>query len=98
MSGRRGMSASPEQRTKVRDERCRICKRSPCDPAHVIARAQGGCDQPECVVPLCRECHRTYDQGTGFDLLPFLTSGEQAHAVLHAGIVGAYRRTTGERL
>lgn len=65
------------------------------DPAHIVARAQGGCDDEDCVVPLPRRLHRLYDNGE-LDILPYLTLEEQAHAVSHLGILGALKRTTGE--
>lgn len=93
-----GFSASPAQRKKVKDEPCIVCL-SPgkCDPAHVVPRSLGGCDDEACVVALCRRCHTMYDKG-GLDLLPFLAAfrREQAHAVLHLGIAGALRRLTNE--
>ena len=55
---RRAVSpASKAQRAKVRDRPCIVCGASDCDPAHVVSRAQGGCDHPDCVVPLYRRCH-----------------------------------------
>lgn len=97
---RSGMTASPAQREKVRDEgSCRYCYHSvTLDPAHVIPRANGGCDHPDCVIPLCRMHHRQYDQGRSLDVLPVLTWEEQAHAVRHVGMAVAYQRTTNERL
>jgi hypothetical protein len=66
------------------------------DPAHIVSRAKGGCDHEDCIVPLPRMAHRLYDRGE-LDILPYLTLDEQAHAVAHLGILGALRRTTGER-
>lgn len=91
------MSASKAQREKVRDRTCRWCGSPNVDPAHVISRAQGGCDHPECVIPLCRHDHRAYDHQRTLDVLPLLTREEQAHAVEHVGIVAAYRRLTNNR-
>jgi len=96
-AGYRG--ASEAQRAKVRGERCLVCGQRPVDPAHLVARARGGCDQPECVVALCRSHHRAFDRGT-LDLLPRLEPDhrcELAHAVGHLGLVGALRRVTGRR-
>jgi hypothetical protein len=65
----------------------------------VIPRSLGGCDEPDCVVPLCRRHHRAYDHGE-LDLLPHLEPHwrpELAHAVVHVGVVGALRRITGSR-
>lgn len=52
------------------------------------------------VVPLCLQeeggCHAQYD-ARRLDLLPHLTLAEQARAVLHVGLVAAYRRLTSTR-
>jgi hypothetical protein len=93
-------AASPAQRAKVKNEPCIVCGQGPCDPMHVCARGQGGCDEPLCVVPGCRRCHRLYDTGK-LDLLPYLEPHyrpELAHALEHLGLVGLYRRVTNERL
>jgi hypothetical protein len=69
------------------------------DPAHLIPRSLGGCDEPDCVIPLCRKHHRAYDRGE-LDLLRYLEPRwrpELAHAVAHLGIVGSLRRITGTR-
>jgi hypothetical protein len=93
----RGFAASPEQRAKVAGVRCIGCgDLERLDPAHVIPRSLGGCDHPDCVVPLCRPCHRAYDTGE-FDLLPALEGirrTELAHAVWHVGLVAALERIT----
>lgn len=92
-------AASPAQREKVSDEACVVCGSGPCDPAHVASRAQGGCDSPLCVVPLCRRHHDAFD-GDGFDLLPYLEPyyrAELGHAVEHVGLIGALRRVTNDR-
>lgn len=92
------MSASQAQREKVREESwCRVCLGSNVDPAHAISRAQGGCDDPECVLPLCRKHHDEYDHARTLDVLPYATRAEQAHAVAHVGIAAAYRRLTNSR-
>ena len=92
------MAASPEQRDKVRQEPgCRVCWSPNVDPAHAISRAQGGCDDPDCVLPLCRAHHDAYDHQRTLDVLPHMTRAEQAHAVAHVGIVAAIRRLTNDR-
>jgi hypothetical protein len=58
-------------------------------------QALGG-EHPDNIVPLCRGCHRGYDQGR-LDLLPYLTRSEQAKAVELHGLIGALRRITNER-
>lgn len=90
--------ASKAQREKVAGATfCPKCGRSlPLDPAHVTARARGGCDDPDCVIGLCRDCHRLYDQGGG-DVLSILTKAEQAHAVSHSGVLQMLHQTTGVR-
>jgi hypothetical protein len=99
---KRGLSApaSAAQRAKVASRRCLVCG-SPArvDPAHLVPRSLGGCDHADCVVPLCRTHHRTYDRGA-LDLVPFLEPAwrrEVAHAVCHLGLVRALRRLSGRR-
>jgi hypothetical protein len=77
--------ASDEQRAKVAGLRCAVCDRSPVDPAHLVPRAHGGCDDADCVIPLCRTHHRLYDDGE-LALSPYLASQwrtERAHAREH---------------
>jgi predicted restriction endonuclease len=69
------------------------------DPAHLVPRSLGGCDEADCVVPLCRTHHRAYDQG-GLDLVAHLEPdwrAEVAHAVGHVGLRRALRRLSGRR-
>ena len=79
--------ASAEQRRKVARLGCLVCGRSPVDPAHVVPRRLGGCDSPDCVVPLCRAHHRGYDAGL-LALAPYLApevERELRHALMHVG-------------
>jgi hypothetical protein len=55
--------ASAAQRRKVAGLTCLVCGRVPVDPAHIVPRRLGGCDAPDCVVPLCRTHHRLFDTG-----------------------------------
>lgn len=66
----------------------------PVDPMHVVDRSIGGCDDGACAIPACRPIHLAYDDHQ-FNVLPYLTLLEQAHAVGHLGIVGALKRVTG---
>lgn len=91
--------ASEAQRPKVRGAPCIVCDERPVDPAHLVARARGGCDDPDCVVALCRRCHRAFDRGE-LDLLPHLEPGfraELAHAVGHLPLLALLLRLTGAR-
>ena len=81
------------QRAKVHGVVCRNCGVEGTDPAHTVDRSLGGCDSPLCVIPLCRECHRAYDDHQ-LDVLPLLDWSEQAHAVSHIGLIGALERLT----
>jgi hypothetical protein len=87
--------ASAIQRAKVAGLRCLVCGAATrIDPAHLVPRSLGGCDEADCVVPLCRTHHRAYDKG-GLDLVAHLEPDwrrEAAHAVGHLGLVGALRR------
>lgn len=66
--------ASPDQRAKVAEQaRCIACPNVapfvPIDPAHLAAKGyRGGCDDPDCVVGLCRHCHDLFDNRHGLDL------------------------------
>jgi hypothetical protein len=60
------------------------------------SRSLGGCDHPDCVVPLCRVHHRRYDRGQ-LDLLPYLEPrfrAELQHGLGHLGLLGLLRRLT----
>ena len=77
--------ASAEQRCKVAELTCLVCGRTPVDPAHLVPRRLGGCDSPDCVVPLCRTHHRLFDTGR-LVLVPYLgpeLEGELRHALTH---------------
>jgi hypothetical protein len=85
----KGFAASPSQRAKVRGRSCAYCaaEHVSIDPAHLYPRSLGGCDDPLCVLALCRRCHNFYDSGR-LDLLPTVKASflpEYAHAVEHAG-------------
>jgi hypothetical protein len=88
-------AASEAQRAKMSGAACVVCQQTKgITPAHLAARSLGGCDDADCVVPMCWMHHRAYDTGQ-LDLLPHLEPRwrtEVAHAVLHLGLVGAYRR------
>jgi 5-methylcytosine-specific restriction endonuclease McrA len=88
-----------DAREKCDDEMfCRVCGRPDPEAAHIIPRSQvkNGGEHPDNIVPLCRGCHRGYDEGR-LDLLPYLTRSEQAKAVELHGLIGALRRITNER-
>jgi hypothetical protein len=95
------MAATDAQRAAVSGRACIVCGlASRVDPAHLIPRSLGGCGEALCVVPLCRSCHRAYDQGR-LDLPPHLEPAwrpQLAHAVGHVGLIGALRRISGNRL
>jgi hypothetical protein len=88
-------AASEAQRAKIRGAACVVCQQTKgITPAHLAARSLGGCDHPDCVVPLCWMHHRAYDIGR-LELLPYLEPRwrrEVAHAVLHLGLIGTYYR------
>lgn len=91
--------ASDAQRAKVAGDACLVCRKRPVDPAHLVPRSRGGCDEPECCVPLCRAHHRLYDRAE-LDLLPYVEPGyraEVAHALTHIGLIAVLRRVTGTR-
>jgi hypothetical protein len=94
--------ASDAQRARVRGRVSIVSGQRPCDPAHLWPRGMGGCDHPDCVVPLTREEHRAYDAGE-LDLLPYLVArgcfAEMAHVIGAHGVspVTLVERLTGER-
>lgn len=94
------MATTDAQRAAVAGRTCIVCgSERRIDPAHLIPRSLGGCGDALCVVPACRRCHRAYDRGE-LDLLPYLEPGwraQLAHAVGHAGLMGALRRISGHR-
>jgi hypothetical protein len=101
----RGFAASPAQQRKAQEEPCIVtayhaAQSYVVDPAHLCAKAQGGCDDPLCVVPLWRPTHRQFDDGE-FDLLPYLVKHrvpELQHALGHydGDLIGLLNRLTGE--
>lgn len=84
-------------RQKVEDEgRCRICGTNRgLEAAHIIARsstkAARGYDDPDNIVPLCREHHQQFDLRQ-LDVLPVLSFEEQARAVELVGLERARKR------
>ena len=104
--------ASPAQRAKVvAFPFCLACGRGQSsfvsiDPAHVIKRSLGGCDDPACVIPLCRTfgggCHGRFDEGE-LDLLKRISGRwpaeliEYQHALTHALPVEVIERLAGAR-
>lgn len=93
-----GFAVVEAQRAKVRGLVCVGCGQeasewSAIDPAHLWPRGKGGCDHPDCVIPLCRHsredgeagCHRRFDEGR-LELLPSLIDKgywvEMAHPIL----------------
>ena len=95
---RKPFGASKEQRQKVKDSLCAYCGFGPADPAHLASRAQGGCDSRDCVIPLCRRCHRWFDQGA-LDLEPVSAlpefTVERAHMASHLTLEQCRRRLRG---
>jgi hypothetical protein len=87
--------ASEAQRGKIVGGACVVCLQTKgITPAHLAPRSLGGCDHPDCVVPLCWTHHRAYDTGR-LELLPHLEPqcrAEIAHAVSHLGLIGTVRR------
>jgi hypothetical protein len=80
--------ASEAQRAKVADAACLVCGRRPVDPAHLVPQRFGGCEDADCVVPLCRAHHRIFDRAR-LALAPYIGAGalvaEIAHARTHVG-------------
>jgi hypothetical protein len=59
-----------------------------------VTSVLGGCDDSDCVVPLCWMHHRGYDTGR-LELLTHLEPHwrtEVTHAVLHLRLIGTYYR------
>lgn len=83
----RWLPASPAQRLKVIEEPCLVCGRTRVDAAHLVPQRLGGCQAPDCVIPLCRTHHRLFDTG---ELALALYMGpeqepELRHALHHVG-------------
>jgi hypothetical protein len=95
-NGRRApFGASDAQRAKIVGGACVVCLQTKgITPANLAPRSLGGCDHPDCVVPLYWLHHRAYDTRR-LELLPHLEPQrrpEVAHAVSHLGLIGAVRR------
>jgi len=97
--------ASSVQRASARASGCIVggvaetgCD-GPVQPAHLVDRSLGGCDDARCVVGLCYRHHEEYDAHR-LDLLSHLEPWHRdrvAHAVMHVGLVAALERLTGDR-
>jgi hypothetical protein len=91
-----------EFREKVNHEgACRIGGRAHGQPdaAHLIQRSRvpgPEADHEDNCVPLCRDCHRAYDERR-LDLLPYLRREEMAYAVQLIGLLSALERITNRR-
>lgn len=100
LSRGRGFAASQEQRRKVECLLCAFCGSAACDPAHLTPRSLGGCDHPDCVIPLCRAHHRAFDLHQ-LDLEPVLArpewARERAHMASHMSLRGCIERLGGTR-
>lgn len=89
--------ASGTQREKVAKLSCVVCERAPVDPAHLVPRSAGGCDDADCVIPLCRTHHRLYDHAQlalGVHLAG-KWKRELAHALTHASPAELHRALQG---
>lgn len=112
-AGGKGFAASDAQRAKVKGMPCVNCGKVEIpnvlaiDPAHVWPKGKGGCDSPDCVLPVCRViatgegCHRLFDEGK-LELVERLADSEawqveQAHPILVHGVspVELVRRLSG---
>lgn len=92
-------AASRAQREAVKGKDCAYCGRPGVDPAHIIDRSLGGCEDRLCVLPICRSCHRAYDEGQ-LNLLPLVKGyypEQWQHAVAHVGEARAEWRVSNER-
>lgn len=90
----KGFGVPKAQRDKVRGLPCFFCGRSAeegvlvIDPAHLWPRSRGGCGDPLCVIPACRNqvgegCHQLLDAGE-IDALPALLSRGYRAEIAHA--------------
>ena len=106
--------ASLRQRQKIIAEpRCIACgvragEYIAVDPAHLAPRSRGGCDDPLCVVGLCRTpsgqgCHRLFDDGK-LDLLAIIADrwpaerAEVQHMLEHLLPVEVLQRLANDRI
>lgn len=100
----KGFSASKAQRRKVEGLSCVACGREEgggwtIDPAHLWPRGKGGCNSPDCVIPLCRlvstgfGCHRSFDENQ-LELLPSLVRKGYHREMAHA--IGEHEVSPGE--
>jgi hypothetical protein len=64
----RGFATAPAQREKVKGLVCVGCGQEASewtviDPAHLWPKGKGGCNHPDCVIPLCRHSHEDGEAG-----------------------------------
>lgn len=85
----RGFSASPEQQRATKGRACIVCGKDEAeanvDPAHVTPRRMAPhCECEKGTVPLCRSCHKRYDDlNDPFDLLPYLMAHDLREETVH---------------
>ena len=102
-AGRSGFTpASKPQRAAITDRPSLMPGQGPIDPAHITPRANGGCDDPLCVVPLHRTAHRAFDDGDLDILGAMIANGlwaEMAHAIEAHQVdpISLLQRLTGQR-
>lgn len=78
----------PQAKVALEDA-CRACNRvGGLDPAHLWPRSLGGNEDPDNIVPLCRDCHWAFDSGR-YDLGRDLTLREKQKVVELAEISGS---------
>ena len=91
--------ASEAQRATVPGKSCLVCGGRPVDPAHVVPRSLGGCDDPTASFPWTGAATGPMTGGE-LDLLPHLEPhfrAELAHALTHLPLIRLLRRLTGQR-
>lgn len=89
------------QRAKIIGHGCIVCQQTKgLTPTRLAPPGPGGCNDLDCVVPMCWPHRHLYELGQ-LDLLHHLEPRwrrEIAHAVSHLGLITTYRHLTGGRL
>lgn len=72
--------------------RCEVCSRPGVDADHIVKRSQGGSDNLDNLVLLCRRCHQLKDVPVGFGKVSICKYGDWIEVWIDGGAGCLWRR------